>query len=248
MIFDSHVHIERGLREKKTVAWSDYDLEVDGKNLICNFPELLDDYRRHVGPYDSLSFIFGFRERADLEKVGVLLASGVIQALKVHSRIQRITRDEYGQVEASLREVSADVPVILDAWYYGSDLAWNPSLEGIIEIIRSQPERRFLIAHAGGYRIIEFFYHTRELENVSYDLSLSTQYLADSSLFTDLKKFLRWIPTERILFGSDYPYASPRFQYEALTGLFDDLGWSADKRELVLSENAKNLFAKCQSP
>lgn len=244
MIFDSHSHIERGIVNPQIIGLSEYDLPVEGKNLICNFPELLPAYLKHKTNQDSLTYIFDFRNVTSITEVKDMLNTSTIQALKVHSRIQKIEYSEYEQVEYALRDIPTNVPVILDAWYYGSDLKYNPSLEGIISIIKMQPDRKFVIAHAGGYRIIEYFYHTRDLDNASYDLSLTTQYLSDSSLFIDLKKFLRWIPTERILFGTDFPYASPKGQYDLLLQILSSLQITSSEYDSILYENGFNTYIK----
>jgi predicted TIM-barrel fold metal-dependent hydrolase len=141
-----------------------------------------------------------------------------------------------------LQRIDEKVPVILDAWYYGSELKYNPDLEGLIQIAKSQPNRNFVIAHAGGYRIIEYFYHTRELENVHYDLSLTTQYLRDSSLYLDFKKFIKWIEKDRILFGSDYPYGLPKMQYENIRLIMDELQINRLDKDKISFKNAKRIY------
>lgn len=242
MIFDSHSHIERGIVNPQIIGLSEYDLPVEGKNLICNFPELLPAYLKHKTSQDSLTYIFDFRNDTSITEVKDMLNTSTIQALKVHSRIQKIEHTEYEQVEYALRDIPMNVPVILDAWYYGSELKYNPSLEGIISIIKKQPNRKFVIAHAGGYRIIEYFYHTRDLDNAYYDLSLTIQYLKDSSLFFDLKKFINWIDSSRILFGSDFPYSSPNHQSIILKEICTNLNFNTSKIYSIFYENGYFMY------
>jgi predicted TIM-barrel fold metal-dependent hydrolase len=242
MIFDSHAHIEKGIINPLEVGLEGYDLEVTGKNYICNFPNLLDTYLKYKTSADTLCYIFDFRDEVQIAKTKELLQVGTIQGLKIHSRIQKIHRAEYDLICERLQMIDEKVPVILDAWYYGSELKYNPDLEGLIQIAKSQPNRNFVIAHAGGYRIIEYFYHTRELENVHYDLSLTTQYLSDSSLFLDFKKFINWIEKDRILFGSDYPYGSPAEQFKSVDSILKEYDCNSSERERILALNGKRLY------
>lgn len=242
MIFDSHTHIEKGIIQPIEVGLNDYDLDVIGKNYICNFPELLDTYLKYKTNEDSLCYIYHFRDDAEITKTIDLLNNGTVQGLKIHSRIQRIQRSDYDLICEKLKVIDEKVPVILDAWYYGSELKYNPDLEGLIQIAKSQPNRNFVIAHAGGYRIIDYFYHTRELENVHYDLSLTTQYLSDSSLYLDLKKFIKWIEKDRIMFGSDYPYASPKGQFNLIDQIVRDLQLTSSEQERINLINATRIY------
>jgi predicted TIM-barrel fold metal-dependent hydrolase len=242
MIFDSHAHIEKGIINPVEVGLEGYDLEVTGKNYICNFPNLLETYLKYKTSADTLCYIFDFRDEVQIAKTKELLQAGTIQGLKIHSRIQKIQRAEYDLIWERLQMIDEKVPVILDAWYYGSELKYNPDLEGLIQIVKSQPNRKFVIAHAGGYRIIEYFYHTRELENVHYDLSLTTQYLSDSSLYLDFKKFIKWIDKDRILFGSDYPYGSPAEQFKSMDSILKEYDCNSSERESILALNGQQLY------
>ncbi len=244
LVFDSHVHIETGIVKPVTIGLNGYDLEVYARNFICNFPELLNDYVEYKTDRDTLCYIFNFRDDSEIKNINSHIKSNKIQGLKIHSRIQKIKRDEYDIISKKLKLIDEGIPVILDAWYYGSELKHNPDIEGLIQIAKSDPERQFIIAHAGGYRIIEYFYHTREVENISFDISLTTQYLQDSSLFMDLKKFIKWIGSDRILFGSDYPYASPKLQFDLISDILSGTGKTLDDKEKIFFENGRRIYGK----
>jgi predicted TIM-barrel fold metal-dependent hydrolase len=232
-IFDAHVHAARGSRG--------YDLEVCGRNRIFNTVESYRK-RRPSPPSDSVSLVFDYRD--NLDYVLGEVRSGAARALKIHSRLQRIKESDYPALIESLDKAPAAAPVIVDAFYYGSDLDVQPSLRGIIELLKAFPKRHFIIAHCGGYRIPEYFYHLREFENFSYELSFALQYFTDSSLEADLKKLIKHTDRRRILFGSDFPFASPRLQFERLESLFAQLGLPASELDWVCRANAVRRFLK----
>ncbi|HET9030594.1 MAG TPA: amidohydrolase family protein [Candidatus Aquilonibacter sp.] len=134
------------------------------------------------------------------------------------------------------------MPLIVDAFYYGSDLAHQPSLPGIIAIAQDSPERPVIVAHCGGYRLLEYFFHLRDLPNIWYDLSFSLQYLSDSSLRSDLIKLIRYTSPDRLMFGSDFPFASAARQCDVLIGLAREAGVRDDGLDRMLATNARDLF------
>ena len=232
-IFDAHVHADRRSRG--------YDLEVCGRNQIFN---TVSSYkkRRPAPSSDAVSLIFDYRD--NLDYVLGEIRSGAARALKIHSRLQGIKEGDYPALVENLRKAPPAAPIIVDAFYYGADLDVQPSLRGIIELLKAFPKRHFIIAHCGGYRLPEYFYHLREFDNFSYELSFALQYFADSSLEADLKKLIKHTDRRRILFGSDFPFASPRLQLERLEIIFKQLGLPERELDWVCHANAARRFLK----
>ncbi len=231
-IIDCQVHVEAGL--------SNYDLKVDGRNIIFN---TTDDYKNHnsvAGPHDSIALVFDFKNNIQFVNEQIRLRK--IRALKVHSRIQRLNRQDYAPLAQALKAIPSEIPVIVDAFYWGAELEFQPSLEGIIHLIQSDPKRIWVVAHGGGYEVMKYYVHLRKLTNVYYDLSLSLQYFEDSSLFADFRKLIKWTDKARMMFGSDYPDSSPKRQYELLTDILTDLNVSRTDQELVCGGNAQRLY------
>jgi len=235
VVFDAHVHVDKGL--------DGYDLEVSGKNLIFND---VDSYRRSCERYrtasDAVSLILDLGPDRDFV-LGEARA-GRIDAVKIHSRIQRIGASEWPTVARVLAEVPPDIPAIVDGFYFGGDMEHQPSLAALIDLLAAFPQRRFVVAHSGGYRILEYFFHLRPFANVYYELALSLQYLEDSSASADVRKLVRHTDTAKILFGSDYPFGSPARQRDILAGVCAEVGLSDGEAERLFYRNAAELFKK----
>ena len=232
-IFDAHVHVEQGL--------DNYDLAIHGKNVIFNYVQsyraLHEAYRRDS---DSVTLIVDLGD--DFEFVRGEIEAGRIHALKVHSRVSQIAEKDWNEVAQRLERVPEHVPVIVDAFYYGKELDYQPSLPGIINLLSRFPSRKFVVAHSGGYRIIEYFYHLREFKNCFYELALTIQFLEDSSLIADLKKLIKFTDKSRVLYGSDYPFASPALQCAKFLEICTELGLKDDDIDRMLFANAAELF------
>lgn len=231
-IFDAHVHIESGFEA--------YDLPVSGRNLICNDFRQWEAYQQVQQAGDSLTLIFEYQHH--LSEIIGAIAAGQVDALKIHSRIQKIRHGDYSKLMEQLESVPSHIPIILDAFYYGPEWDYQPNLEAFTKMILRFPDRRFLIAHSGGHKVLSYFFQLKPCENVFFDLSMSLAYLVDTSAFQDLVKLIKHIPAERILFGSDFPNASPKQQVTILRQIFDTLSLSGATQNRILYLNGQGLF------
>jgi predicted TIM-barrel fold metal-dependent hydrolase len=222
MPFDCHLHVEKGLE-----AYPFKDLKA---NVIFNS---LESYQKHHSQYPQFyhSLIFDFKN--EWEEVKAIAQSGQLRAFKIHSRIQQLTEDDLEALVSAYQGVSRPIPIIYDAFYYGSALEHQPSLSFIIKLHNALPKTRFIIAHAGGYELLKYFFHLRGLNRVGFDLSFSLQYLHDSSVAADFKKLLRFIPPSRLFWGSDFPSADPQLQWSVLQNFFNELNLSCQARKQI---------------
>lgn len=231
-IIDCQVHIEKGCEK--------YDLKVDGRNVIFN---TVADYKAHrskTTKTDSVSLVLDFKK--DLEFVRHEIASSRAVALKVHSRVQQLSKEDYKPLKAALATFPSHIPVIIDAFYWGHDLNHQPSMEAIVDIAVSDPKRTVVVAHGGGYEVAKYYVHLRKLANVHHDLSLSLQYYEDSSLLMDFKKLIKWTDKKKLMFGSDFPDFSPKKQFDLLMRICDELKISSGDQESIFSGNAAELY------
>jgi hypothetical protein len=232
-IFDCHLHIEEGLLN--------YNLDnVAKRNVIFNS---IDSYEKHVARVpksDSISLIFDYKNNLDyvLDKID----ANQINALKIHSREQELMQSDYPKLIDKLRLVKKNIPIIIDAFYYDHHLENRPSLSSIIDIAQEFPKRKIIVAHSGGHKILDYFFHLRTLDNIYYDLSLSLQYLSDSSCFLDLIKLIKYTNKNKILFGTDYHWADAKFQFEVLISIFDKLNLNQKEKQQILYDNSEALF------
>jgi hypothetical protein len=232
-IFDCHCHIEKGLLN--------YNLDnVVRKNIIFNSIEDYEKYIADVPKGDAVSLVFDFKNNLDyvLDKVN----TNQIQALKIISRDQKLTESDYSTLIDKLRLVKKNIPIIVDAFYFDHHLMYQPSLQSIITIAQEFPDKKIIVAHSGGHKVLDYFFHLRNLENVYYDLSFSLQYLSDTSCFLDLIKLIKYTNKNKIMFGSDHHWASAKFQFEILNGIFDKLQLNQEEKQKILYDNSQEVF------
>ena len=234
-IFDCHLHVDDNFEE--------YPLALNGGNVIFNS---IDSYQKKAAKYPQFNQTLIFDRTQPVAFYTQLISEKRIVALKIHSRLQQICVDDYPAIIDALKQIDETTPIIYDAFYYGSDLDFQPSLKGLISLINAFPQRKFIVAHAGGYEVLKYFFHLRKYDQVGYDLSFSLQYLADTSCRNDLIKLMKYTPNERLFFGSDYPGGNPKIQLDNFNELAAVLQFTEEEIRGVLNQNWEQFLGITQ--
>ncbi len=232
-IFDCHFHIDKGMDE--------YGIHSLRKNIIFNS---IAQYREYSGTNpenDAITILFDYKN--DLEFVLGLAEKRKIQGLKIHSRLQGIADTDYAGLFESFETIAGyGLPVIIDAFYYGHEYECQPNLKRIIEMAKRFPSTKFVIAHSGGIKVLEYFLHLKNLENVSFDLSFSLSYLKHASVFPDFKLLMRYGDRSRILFGTDFPFVSAVEQLKTFQSIAEELNIGESEIQQILFDNAEIIY------
>src|SRR5690606_12487867 len=125
-IFDSHCHIETG--------FENYNIDVEAKNIIFNTIESYKEHRNNVGTNDSTSVIFDYSNHFNYIKE--LSDTNQIQALKIHSRLQKLAEHQYPALIEKLEALKPATPIIIDSFFYGDEIDYQPSLNATINIAK----------------------------------------------------------------------------------------------------------------
>jgi hypothetical protein len=233
-VFDGHYHIH--IEEDSSV------LKVDRRNVIFNSLEHYYKYKHKVKLIDSITLIFDFKSEKALKEVKKLHDNKEINALKIHSRIQEIDNESFQEMLQKLIVFNPKTPIIYDAFYYGHEIEFKPALENLIQLAKTFPSLPIIVAHSGGYEMLKYFFHLRQIKNIYYDLSLSLQLLSDSSVFLDLIKLVKFTDKSKILFGSDYPDAKPGLQFDILNDICTRLNLTQKNIHKIMYENSRQLY------
>lgn len=177
---------------------------------------------------------------AALQEVERIAGLG-FRMLKLHPNTQSLAMDseEVAAVVAKAAEVG--LPVLFD-W---SGMFAAADLGPYVELAARNPEARIVLAHMGGTKfhdalllsaLHEYAWYR---DNLWVDLSAVAKLYARSPYREQLVWVIRRIGVERVLFGSDYPFA--RTTAEALEDV-RALGLSPDEERMVLHDNAAALL------
>jgi predicted TIM-barrel fold metal-dependent hydrolase len=119
-----------------------------------------------------------------------------------------------------------DIPILFHSGHPSRDL---PSLQGYAA--KHYPDTRVVIAHMGLHDFItETIIVCKETPNVYADMSQAWPY--------DIKAFVRALGAERLLYGSDAPFQSPKVERVKV----EECRFTDDELELIFHKNAECVW------
>ena len=131
--------------------------------------------------------------------------------------------------------------LIVHCFPWGPNLRYCVSLPLVVALAQAFPNLPILATHGGGYESWAFRAHTGSLSNVLYDFSISLKYFRGSDLLGPFGVYARTRP-QRLLFGSDWPWAEPSEQLEECMRLAQNVGVDKDELIMLLLENAQRYW------
>ena len=144
--------------------------------------------------------------RETVRKMEAFFAAYSPPGLKIHPRQQGVRVTDAVVIDVLNWAEQRGLPVLFDVFPFGlslDDAALHPI--AYHAIARQIPNLRMILAHAGGYRLLEAFMVAKSNPNVFLDLSFTPLYFKGSSLVGDCGFLCRRLPAGRVLYGSDFP-------------------------------------------
>jgi predicted TIM-barrel fold metal-dependent hydrolase len=161
--------------------------------------------------------------------------------VKIHPRFQGVSIDDSRVHEVVAWASEQAVPLVFDCFPHGDSLD-DPSKAPLAfhALARRFPQAIIVLAHAGGYRVLDAFMVAKSNPNVILESSFTLGYFAGSSVEQDLAFAMRCLPEDRAIYGSDYP------EYE----IGDHLqrtrrvlaGMPAERMQAFYAETARRVF------
>ena len=164
----------------------------------------------------------------DLDEIEALGLKGV----KLHPDIQRFRADDPRSMEICRLCEERNLPVCIHAGDRRYDYS-NPEIIG--RILEAFPRLRLIAAHLGGWSVWEeAAERLARYPNVLVDCSSSFWWLGQETS----RRLIRLYGSERVLFGTDYPFWPLRHEVERLFAL----GLEPEEYENICWRNAAKLY------
>ena len=180
----------------------------------------------------------GAQAMAELERIKAM----GFRMLKLHPIMQELDVSS-DDVESVVRKASTlGLPVLFDF----SGIANSADLGAFVMLAARVPEARIVLAHMGGTRFHEVLLlsvlqrYPWYRNNMWVDLSAVAAMYADSPYRDLLVHVIRKIGVNRVLFGSDVPFARTT-SMEAIADV-EKLGLTPAEERLILHDNAASLL------
>ena len=221
-----------GLYAAQDAAGIDYSVCL----AVAPEPEHLERANTFVGQLDRTRLIpFGtvHPRRSVAENLASLSASHV-SGVKLHPTFQKYRLDDSGLFDI-LEALAGSYPVIVHVGGGGGDGS-ESTPEMVRDIVRALPTLTLIACHFGGYHHMDNAMRTLIGEPVYFDTSWPPSVgTLDPSV---LRRIVDELGSDRILFASDWPTASPAKEISSLRSL----GLPEDDLQLILGGNAQRIL------
>ena len=254
MIIDAHTHIsEKGTAGPFGLACSAQDLvcEMDKHNiersLVIPSPGMASNKfvkdQCKVFP-DRLVPLYmpDFGDSSfSLREMDRFVQENGCCGLKVHPRVQNVTITDPFVEEVLLWAAEHAAPVVFDVFPFGPGFAEPLHHPGAYcRLAQRMPKLQIILAHAGGYKVMEAFLAAKACPNIFLDISFTPWYFRETSVAKDLKFICQRLPAGKVLYGSDFPDA-------AMGEMLDQANWlatglDAERRTAFFGGAAARIF------
>ena len=161
---------------------------------------------------------------------------------KIHPVLHDLRSGDIDGVIATFRGLQDTLRgVMVHCFPWGPHLENEVSLQLVMELARSFPETPVLATHGGGYESWAYRAHVGGMKNVLFDFSMSLAYYSGADPLRPLQRYLVHSP-DRVVFGSDWPSASPEEELRELTRLAREAGVTDTELEELLLSNSRRYW------
>ena len=211
-------------REEKEIFWKYKDYLMNGE----------------LGFIPRIAFVLDVHSDRWKEDFDILDNSKICYSVKIHPRISDIKMNDFESILSKLVELNSET-IIVDNWLFGPRIENHIGTELVIYLAERLPDRKIVMAHAGGVRILESMLLTRPLVNVYYDLSETCSYFKGTSVYMDVIHFIKYT-RNRLMFGSDYPDFSINHSIKAMEKELDMAGLSYEEADKIMYATAELVY------
>jgi predicted TIM-barrel fold metal-dependent hydrolase len=166
----------------------------------------------------------------DIEEEIVRIKELGLKGIKFHPEFQNFFVDD-PRMDRVYKAIGSDLPVLM---HVGDPKHENSSPERLSHVLDRFPDLKLIAAHLGGFKR---WGETRKFllgRNIWLDTSSALWYMDDD----EAVDIMRTHGTDRVLFGTDYPFISHADELEK----FMTLPLTEQEREDILWNNAAKLL------
>lgn len=249
-IIDTHIHMmKEGHKETKSVEYTLNEMDKNGIEKAVLLPiepyASLDGVVTAVEQYSDRFIPFCIvdpKSSKAFEELEKHLGKEEFYGVKLHPRFQSFRPDD-PQVGKFVDKIADyGVPVLVDSLLHGPTLIEDNLPLKFDHLARNAPNTTIIMAHFGGYRFMDALFVARVNHNVFVDLSIIGSYFLNSSFEGQLKFAMEKLGSDRILYGSDFPFNEISSELHACKELCKDI-FSEQQTNDILGNNIRKMLS-----
>lgn len=166
------------------------------------------------------------------------LYSAGVSAIKFHCYIQKISEQEIEKcVEISKNAQSLGMMVMIDTSYGSLDMYQYDNLKLASAVAKQVTKVPIILLHSGGARCIEAMLLADCCQNIYLETSFTLPYYMGSSVERDLAFAYKKLGSERIVYGSDFPYINQEESINTFLEFADKWDFSETEISNILTKS-----------
>ena len=251
-VIDAHLHLNQDQYPNIEEAFADLqqqliESEID-KGLLLHLEVQnyeLEHFKPLIKKYDRIEAFVNLNpycEKAPNKLSEAYDKWGFI-GLKLHPRLQNISLMDYRTIRLCQLAGDLNFPVLIDAFPDGSGLLQGFESTKYALLAKACPKTRFIWAHMGGHKVIDFMMLAKRCSNVWMDCSYSLLYYRSSAVTQNLIYAMKSMGFNRIFYGSDYPDRKIKVTLEESLKVFYEFDIKDEPLKKILYYNAKEFFS-----
>lgn len=245
-IFDSHLHLgsNADLESSITDLIQNCHLAgVAGGLIICMQKDSwgFEAVAEQIVSKDNFKFAINPDLNASTNHIAATVKTGKkagAAALKIHPRLQRVNLEAKKVDYLVHLAEDMSLPVVICSFNDGSWGRLGLTDDQFLRLADNFPNVKFLWAHSGGHKVLDFMFMARRTSNVYLDSSFTQSYFFKGSVLEDLNYASESLQT-RMIFGTDFEGVA----YPVTVKKYVDYYLQHNKnRELFFGKNYKKFL------
>jgi predicted TIM-barrel fold metal-dependent hydrolase len=255
MIIDAHVHIHpnpKGFGDRydasiETLLKSLDQSEVDKAVVLPIVPKVSNEFiekacRDHPNQligFVSVNPVEGEKALDDFDRN---MDRFPFKGLKLHPRLQGFSLNDPRIIPVLQRAGERNVPVLIDAFPYGSGSIARSLPLLLDEVAYQVPKTKIIMAHMGGYRFMDGMAVALSNKNVYVDISYILPFF-ENSIFEKMLEFaIKKVGTNRIIYGSDHPELPLQETFNRTKAILNRFNLTNKDLELIFGGTIQTLL------
>lgn len=188
-----------------------------------------------------ITTLINFRSKKEIDYVDKSIEQG-IDGIKFHSYVQRIEESDFPNILKICKHAEErGLFICIDTSYGTSRMFAYDNLKLAAFISESIKKAPIILLHSGGARIIQAMLLAEDKKNIYLDTSFSIPYFLGSSLENDFAFAYKKIGSERVLYGSDFPFITFKESIDIIYKFFEKYKFNQVEIENILFNNAVRI-------
>jgi uncharacterized protein len=203
---------------------------------------MFSDYVNQHFEKASYTALVDFR-RSDLIPYLEKVKSQKVNCIKFHAYVQKISSSDHTLIYQAARFAEENNLIICIDTSYGTTKMYSyDNLELACFICDVVSQTPVILLHSGGARTLEAMLIAEEKRNVFLESSFSLPYYLGSSVEKDLAFVYKKLGSDRIIYGSDFPYVTAEESLNQHFQFFDQYNFTTEEVEKIMFQNAMKLL------